>query len=216
MVHNFQNTNSILSKFIAELRDINIQKDRMRFRRNLERIGEVFAYEISRTLSYEETETETPLGIAKVNTCTDRIVVANILRAGIPMHNGMLHYFDQADSAFVSAYRQHHKDGSFDINLQNVSCPNLQDVILILCDPMLATGASIDIAIKNLLEHGSPKKIHIATAIASRPGLDYIRRLYGEATIWAGAIDEELTTKSYIVPGLGDAGDFSFGPKVQA
>ena len=132
------------------------------------------------------------------------------------MHNGMLHYFDQADSAFVSAYRQHHKDGSFDINLQNVSCPNLQDVILILCDPMLATGAYIDIAIKNLLEHGSPKKIHIATAIASRPGLDYIRRLYGEATIWAGAIDEELTTKSYIVPGLGDAGDLSFGPKVQA
>ena len=216
MVHNFHNTNSVVSRFVAELRDIHIQKDRMRFRRNLERIGEVFAYEISRTLAYQKTETETPLGIAKVNSCTDRIVVANILRAGIPMHNGMLHYFDQADSAFVSAYRRHHKDGSFDINLQNVSCPDLNDTILIICDPMLATGASIDIALKNLLEHGSPKKLHIATAIASRPGLDYIRRLYSEATIWTGAIDEELTAKSYIVPGLGDAGDLSFGPKIQA
>ncbi len=216
MVHNFQNTNSLVSRFVAELRDIHIQKDRMRFRRNLERIGEVFAYEISRTLAYQETETETPLGIAKVNSCIDKIVVANILRAGMPMHNGMLNYYDQADSAFVSAYRRHHKDGSFDINLQNVSCPNLNDTILILCDPMLATGASIDIALKNLLEHGSPKKIHIVTAISSRPGLDYIRRLYGDSTIWTGAIDEELTAKSYIVPGLGDAGDLSFGPKVQA
>lgn len=216
MVHNFQNTNSVVSKFVSELRDVHIQQDRMRFRRNLERIGEVFAYEISRTLSYHVTETETPLGIATVNTCSDRIVVANILRAGMPMHNGMLHYFDQADSAFVSAYRRHHKDGSFDINLQNVSCPNLTDAVLILCDPMLATGASMDIGIKNLIEHGEPKKIHIATAIASRPGLDYVRRLYGEATIWTGAIDEELTAKSYIVPGLGDAGDLSFGPKVQA
>ncbi len=216
MVHNFQNTNSVVSRFVAELRDVHIQKDRMRFRRNLERIAEVFAYEISRTLAYKETETETPLGIAKVQTCIDRIIVANILRAGMPMHNGMLHYFDQADSAFVSAYRRHHKDGSFDINLQNVSCPDLQDATIVICDPMLATGASIDAALKSLLEHGTPKKIHVVTAIASRPGLDYIRRIYSKATIWTGAIDEELTAKSYIVPGLGDAGDLSFGPKVQS
>ena len=216
MVHNFQNTNSVVSRFVAELRDVHIQKDRMRFRRNLERIAEVFAYEISRTLAYKETETETPLGIAKVQTCIDRIIVANILRAGMPMHNGMLHYFDQADSAFVSAYRRHHKDGSFDINLQNVSCPDLQDATIVICDPMLATGASIDAALKSLLEHGTPKKIHVVTAIASRPGLDYIRRIYSNATIWTGAIDEELTAKSYIVPGLGDAGDLSFGPKVQS
>jgi len=216
MVHNFQNTNSLVSRFVGELRDIRIQQDRMRFRKNLERVAEIFAYEISRTLLYKEKDVETPLGIAKVNFCSDKIVIGNILRAGMPMHNGMLNYFDQADSAFVSAYRRHHKDGSFDINLQNVSCPKLNDRVLILCDPMLATGASIDAALKSLIEHGNPRKIHIVTAIASRPGLDYIRRLYSEATIWTGAIDEELTAKSYIVPGLGDAGDLSFGPKVQA
>jgi len=215
MLHNLQEKNSLLSKFIAELRDVNIQRDRMRFRRNMERIGEIFAYEISQTLAYDIKDVETPMGIAKVNVCTDRVVIANIMRAGIPMHNGFLNYFDDADNAFVSAYRMHHKDGSFEINLQYVSCPNLKDAVLIVCDPMLATGASMDIAITNLLEYGKPKKIHIATAITSAPGLEFIQRNYSHATFWTGAIDEELTAKSYIVPGLGDAGDLSFGPKVQ-
>jgi len=215
MLHNLQLKNSLLSKFIAELRDIKVQSDRMRFRRNMERIGEIFAYEISQTLQYEAEDIETPMGVATVQSCTDQLIIANILRAGIPMHYGILNYFDHADNAFVSAYRMHHKDGSFEINLQYVSCPDLNDAVLIICDPMLATGASMDIAIKNLLEYGTPKQIHIATAIASTPGLDFIRRMHPNANIWTGAIDEELTAKSYIVPGLGDAGDLSFGSKVQ-
>ena len=215
MHHNLQLKNSLLSRFIAELRSSEIQKDRMRFRRNMERIGEIFAYEISQTLQYQVEDVETPMGLASVQTCSDRLVIANILRAGIPMHYGILNYFDQADNAFVSAYRMHHKDGSFEINLQYVSCPDLNDAVLIICDPMLATGASMDISIQNLLEYGKPKQIHIATAIASSPGLDHIRRIYPDAHVWTGAVDEELTGKSYIVPGLGDAGDLSFGPKVQ-
>lgn len=215
MLHNLQIKNSLLSKFVAELRNTKIQDDRMRFRRNMERIGEVFAYEISQTLQYQAEDIETPMGIASVQTCTDRIVIANILRAGVPMHNGVLNYFDQADNAFISAYRMHHKDGSFEINQQYVSCPELDEAVLILCDPMLATGASMDIAIKSLMEYGTPKQIHIATAIASVPGLEFIQRMHPQANIWTGAIDEELTAKSYIVPGLGDAGDLSFGPKVQ-
>lgn len=215
MLHNLENKNSLLSRFIAELRDIKIQSDRMRFRKNMERIGQIFAYEISQKLNYQVKDIETPLGVATVQACSDRLVISNILRAGIPMHYGILNYFDHADNAFVSAYRMHHKDGSFEINLQYVSCPDLNDAVLVICDPMLATGASMDIAIKNLLEYGTPKQIHIAIAIASAPGLEYIRRLYPDAHIWTGAIDEELTAKSYIVPGLGDAGDLSFGPKVQ-
>jgi uracil phosphoribosyltransferase len=215
MHHNLESKNSLLSKFIAEIRSSDIQKDRMRFRRNMERIGEVFAYEISQTLQYQAKEVETPMGLATIQSCSDQVVIANILRAGIPMHYGILNYFDQADNAFISAYRMHHKDGSFEINLQYVSCPDLNDAVLIICDPMLATGASMDIAIKNLLEYGTPKQMHIATAIASAPGLEYIRRIYPNAHVWTGAVDEELTGKSYIVPGLGDAGDLSFGPKVQ-
>jgi len=215
MHHNLQLKNSLLSRFIAELRGIEIQKDRMRFRKNMERIGEIFAYEISQTLQYHAEDVETPMGLASVQTCGDRLVIANILRAGIPMHYGVLNYFDQADNAFVSAYRMHHKDGSFEINLQYVSCPDLNDAVLIICDPMLATGASMDISLQNLLEYGTPKQVHIVTAIASTPGLDHIRRVYPKAHIWTGAVDEELTAKSFIVPGLGDAGDLSFGPKVQ-
>jgi len=215
MHHNLQLKNSLLSRFIAELRGIEIQKDRMRFRKNMERIGEIFAYEISQTLQYHAEDVETPMGLASVQTCGDRLVIANILRAGIPMHYGVLNYFDQADNAFVSAYRMHHKDGSFEINLQYVSCPDLNDAVLIICDPMLATGASMDISLQNLLEYGTPKQVHIVKAIASTPGLDHIRRVYPKAHIWTGAVDEELTAKSFIVPGLGDAGDLSFGPKVQ-
>ncbi len=207
--------NSIANKFISELRDVNIQGDRMRFRRNLERIGEVLAYEISKKLSFKEQEVETPLGIAKSSLIEDKIVLGTILRAGLPMHQGMLNIFDDADNAFISAYRMHHKDGTFEIKVEYVSCPSLDGCILILCDPMLATGASIDLTIKALAEYGNPKEIHVATAIASTYGLNYIRRLHPEVNLWLGAQDDELTARSYIVPGLGDAGDLSFGSKVQ-
>lgn len=215
MIFNLSEHNSIANQFIAELRDVNIQTDAMRFRRNLERLGEILAYEISKSLDYKATEVETPLGIAEGKMVEDQIVLATILRAGLPMHNGMLNYFDKAQNAFISAYRKHHKDGTFDINLEYVSCPNLEGKVLILCDPMLATGASMDLTAKQLLEFGKPKKLHLVTAIASSYGLNYMKRMQPKADIWIGALDEELTAKSYIVPGLGDAGDLSFGPKVQ-
>jgi uracil phosphoribosyltransferase len=207
--------NSVANKFIAELRDVNIQKDRLRFRRNLERVGEVLAYEISKTLNYEAIEVETPLGIAHTQVQDQKIVLATILRAGLPLHQGFLNYFDDAQNAFISAYRMHHKDGSFEINLEYISCPNLENSILIICDAMLATGASMSLAIKAMLEHGTPKQIHIATAIASSSGINYIKRLFPKAKIWLGALDEELTARSFIVPGLGDAGDLAYGTKIQ-
>ena len=215
MEFKLSDTNSIANRFIAELRDARIQQDRMRFRKNLERIGEVLAYEISKKLKYEEWKVETPVGLASVSVPKEDLVIGTILRAGLPMHQGMLNFFDSAGSAFVSAYRRHHKDGSFEIKVEYISCPDLEDRVLILTDPMLATGASMDVAIKELHNFGKPAKIHIATAIASTYGLERIRRLYPEAYIWMGAVDEELTAKSYIVPGLGDAGDLSFGAKVQ-
>ena len=215
MIFNLSDHNSIGNQFVAELRDVNIQKDAMRFRRNLERIGEILAYEISKTLTYEQVEIDTPLGIASTKLSSDKVVLATILRAGLPLHQGMLNYFDKAQNAFISAYRKHHKDGSFDIKLEYVSCPDLTDSVLILCDPMLATGASMDLAAKQLIEFGQPKKLHIVTAIASSYGLNYMKRMHPKADIWMGALDEELTAKSYIVPGLGDAGDLSYGPKVQ-
>ena len=215
MTTDLSKQHSIANQFIAELRDVQIQSDPMRFRRNLERLGEIMAYEISKTLEYEQREVETPLGIVQVPVVKDRVVLATILRAGLPMHNGMLNYFDRAENAFISAYRKHHKDGTFEIKLEYVSCPDLTDCILLITDPMLATGASMSIAIKELEAYGTPKKIHIATAIASTLGLNYIRRLHPKAQIWIGAEDDELTAKSYIVPGLGDAGDLSFGEKLQ-
>jgi len=206
---------SVGNQFISELRDVNIQNDRMRFRRNLERIGEILAYEISKTLDYKEQEVETPLGIAKSSITENKVVLGTILRAGLPMHQGFLNMFDQAENAFISAYRMHHKDGTFEINVEYVSCPSLEGKVLILCDPMLATGASIDLAIKALLEYGKPQQIHVATAIASTYGVGYIRRLHPHVNLWLGAQDDELTARSYIVPGLGDAGDLSYGGKVQ-
>ena len=197
------------------MRDIAIQKDRMRFRRNLERVGEIMAYEISKTLEYQEKEVETPLGIAKVQVPAEKIVLGTILRAGLPLHQGLLNVFDQADNAFISAYRKHHKDGTFEIKMEYVSCPDLTGAVLILTDPMLATGASMSLAIEGLADYGKPKIIHIVTAIAAESGVNHIRRLYPKTKIWAGAVDEELTAKSYIVPGLGDAGDLCFGEKMQ-
>lgn len=206
--------NSVAQNFLAELRDLNLQRDRPRFRRNLERVGEVLAYEISKTLKYETREVETPLGVAVHPAPIQRVVLATILRAGLPFHQGMLNYFDAADNAFISAFRRHHKDGSFEIQLDYVSAPDLTDAVLILCDPMLATGASVNLTLKTLLEHGQPAAIHVATVIASTAGLEAVRRRFPKVKVWMGALDEELTAKSYIVPGLGDAGDLAFGEKI--
>jgi uracil phosphoribosyltransferase len=187
----------------------------MRFRRNLERVGEVLAYEISKTLKYKELAVETPFGVAHTLVPEQNIILATILRAGLPFHQGFLNYFDQAQNAFISAYRMHHKDGTFEINLEYISCPNLEKSVLIICDAMLATGASLALTIKELLENGSPQQIHVAAAIASTSGVNHIKRLYPKVRLWLGALDEELTARSYIVPGLGDAGDLAYGTKIQ-
>lgn len=205
----------MLSDWISELRDESIQKDRMRFRRNLERIGEVAAIEISKELPYKETEVQTPLGIANCKTLKDQPVLGTILRAGIPLHQGLLNYFDRADNAFISAYRKHQRDGSFEISLEYISCPDLENRVLILSDPMLATGASLVKTIQFLKDEGPPSEIHIVTAIACTVGIEYLRREEPGVKIWCGDIDDELTAKGYIVPGLGDAGDLAFGNKVQ-
>lgn len=216
MVHILSEQNSIFNQFVAELRDITIQKDSMRFRRNLERMGEIMSYEISKTLDYQKKETTTPLGIAETSHLVSQPVIATILRAGLPMHIGVLNYFDKAQNAFISAYRRHHKDNTFDIHVEYVSSPNLDDKILILCDPMIATGASIVLAYKAILSKGTPKHVHIISAISSKEGVDFVRANIPTKnfTIWCGAIDEELTAHSYIVPGLGDAGDLAFGEKI--
>lgn len=216
MVHILSQQNSIFNQFVAELRDINIQKDSMRFRRNLERMGEIMSYEISKTMDYVTKETTTPLGIAETSHLVDQPVIATILRAGLPMHLGVLNYFDRAENAFISAYRRHHKDNSFDIHVEYVSSPNLDGKTLILCDPMIATGGSIVLAYKAILAKGTPKHVHIISAISSKEGVDFVRAnmLTSNFTIWCGAVDEELTAHSYIVPGLGDAGDLAFGEKI--
>jgi uracil phosphoribosyltransferase len=214
MLHVLNENPSIIHHFIAELRDQEIQKDRMRFRRNLERIGELAAYEISKKLEYDVKEVITPLGMAQIPLLKEQPIVATILRAGLPLHQGVLNYFDKADNAFVTAYRRHHKDGTFDIRLDYLSSPSLNNRILILTDPMIATGASMVMTFKAMLQHGKPKHTHIVCAIASVEGIEYVKsHLPTDVTIWAGAVDEELTAQSYIVPGLGDAGDLAFGEK---
>ena len=212
---NLSANDSIAKNYIAELRDVQIQQDPMRFRKNLARLGSIFAYEISKTLSFEALTVETPLGSDDTQVIAVQPVLATILRAGLPMHQGMLDFFDRAGNAFVSAYRRHHKDGSFEINVEYVSCPDLNDKPLIISDPMLATGYSMEKTIKSLLLHGKPSAIHVAVAIAAQDGIDHIQRVLPQVKLWVGAIDEELTAKSYIVPGLGDAGDLAYGPKVQ-
>jgi uracil phosphoribosyltransferase len=187
----------------------------MRFRTNLQRIAEVAGYEISKVLPFKEIETETPLGIATSKVLMEQPVLATILRAGLPMHNGLLNYFDKADNAFIAAYRKHEKDGSFSISLEYVSCPELEGRIVIISDPMLATGASLVKAVHFLKEEGRPKEIHIVTAIACNTGIEYVKREEPSVTLWCGDIDDELTAKSYIVPGLGDAGDLAYGIKTQ-
>jgi uracil phosphoribosyltransferase len=215
MVINLSEKNSLVNNWISEIRDVNIQTDRIRFRRNLERIGEVAAYEISKTLKFEDREVQTPLGTSECRVLADQPVLGTILRAGMPLHHGMLNYFDKADNAFISAYRKHHRDGSFEISLEYISCPDLTDRVLILCDPMLATGSSLVKTIHFLKDEGVPKNIHVVCAIACTVGIEYVRREQPGVTIWCGDIDDELTAKGYIVPGLGDAGDLSYGSKQQ-
>ncbi len=218
MVHVLDRENTILNRFIAQLRDVEIQKDSMRFRRNLERAGEVMAYEISKKLAYSPVCVETPLGEAQVMLYDDGdLVLGTILRAGLPFHQGFLNYFDNARNAFVSAYRKHGKDGSFRIKVEYISSGDLENKTLLLVDPMLATGASLVLAYKALVEKGGkPKHLHVAAAIASEEGVEYVKNNLPPrtTTIWCGSVDEELTVQSYIVPGLGDAGDLAYGEKL--
>jgi len=217
MVIDLSKNNSLLNQWVAELRDVHVQNDRMRFRRNIERIGEVAAYELSKTLQYKSVEVTTPLGIAPTQLLTEQPVLATILRAGLPLHQGMLNYFDKADNAFISAYRKHHPDGSFEISLEYLSCPNLNGRVLILCDPMLATGASLVETIQAIQKTYTPAQIHIVVTIASQKGIEHVEKELGADTpIWCAAIDPVLNDKSYIVPGLGDAGDLAFGTKMQS
>ena len=215
MVRNISASHSLVSNWVSELRDIHVQLDRMRFRRNLERIAEVIGYEISKQLESVESPITTPLGVKKSKVLKEQPVLATILRAGLGMHNGLLNYFDKADNAFLSAYRKHHADGSFDICLEYLSCPELKDRTIIISDPMLATGASLVKSIEHLKAEGSFKEVHIVCAIACSAGIAHVQKHIPEAHIWCGDIDEELTSKGYIVPGLGDAGDLAYGSKKQ-
>lgn len=215
MIHNLSANNSIANHYLAQLRDVNVQNNRLLFRKNMERLGNIFAYEISKLLPYKTVETETPLGIAVSEMSDCKIVLCTILRAGLPLHQGLLDYFDDAGNAFVAAYRKTHKDGSFEINLEYITCPDLTDAVVIISDPMLATGASIQKTVESLSEYGKYKELHIVSIIASSYGVKQMRRLFPKAHLWLAAEDEELTAKSYIVPGLGDAGDLAFGKKLQ-
>lgn len=216
MIHILSKGNSIFNKFIAQIRDREVQRDSMRFRRNMERIGEVMSYEISRSLNYKTHVVETPLGEASIEMISDKIVLATILRAGLPLHQGFLNYFDDAESAFVSAYRKSSKDGSFKVKVEYISSCNLEGKTLILVDSMLATGTSLVLAYEALVaKGGEPEHTHIASVIASEQGVDYVTRHLPSrtTTLWLGAVDAELTSRSYIVPGIGDAGDLAFGEK---
>jgi uracil phosphoribosyltransferase len=214
-LHNLSEQHSLISNWISELRNIHIQQDRMRFRRNLERIGEVIGYEISKTLPAETQEIHTPLGKHLSKTLSAQPVLATILRAGLPLHQGLLNYFDRADNAFLAAYRKHTDEIHFEIELEYLSCPDLNGRTIILCDPMLATGASLVKCWEQMQSAGKANKLHIVCAIASMPGVDYVQKHIPEAEIWCGDIDPELTDKGYIHPGLGDAGDLAFGQKAQ-
>jgi len=213
-IHILGENNSLFNQFIAEIRDKKIQQDQLRFRRNLERLGEIFAYEISKTLRYKTTMVETPLGTASLSLPAGIPVLATILRAGLPLHMGLLNYFDNAENCFILAYRKYEKDG-FHIKFENISSPNLDQKVVILSDPMLATGASMEIGYNALHKRGEPAHVHMVGLIASSEGVDFVKEKLGDknTTLWIGAIDEELSSKKYIVPGLGDAGDLAFGVK---
>ncbi len=217
MIHILNQKNSILNKFIAQMRDKEVQRDSMRFRRNMERIGEIMAYEISQSLNYSTRMIETPLGIAAVECIDDKIVVATILRAGLPFHQGFLNFFDDAENGFVSAYRKSRPDGSFIVDVEYVSTSSLSGKTLILVDPMLATGTSLMLVYDALVRRaGEPDHTHFAAVFASEQGVDYVKKHTSpeKCTLWCAAVDEELTSKSYIVPGIGDAGDLAYGEKL--
>ncbi len=216
MVINLSENHSLVSNWVSELRSVDVQADRMRFRRNLERIAEVIGYEISKTLDWEEQEITTPMGMATCKVLKNQPVLATILRAGLGMHTGLLNYFDKGDNAFISAYRKHNADGSFDIHMEYMSCPDIENRVVIISDPMLATGASLVKSIQYLKAEGEFAAIHIVCAIACTVGIEFVKREVPQATIWCGDIDDEITAKGYIVPGLGDAGDLAFGTKMQS
>lgn len=211
-------SNSIFNQYITEIRDENIQKDSLRFRRNLERLGEVFAYEISKTLDYQINDIKTPLGIAKVPNLKSQPVLATILRAGLPLQQGFLNIFDHAENAFISAYRKYDDAGEFHIEFEYLASPSLDEKVVIISDPMLASGASMEVGYQALLKKGTPSHVHLVAIIGSRKGLEYVINKIDSpnVTLWLGAVDEEMTSKSYIVPGLGDAGDLAFGPKIDS
>lgn len=215
-IYDLSKTNSIIGNMITELRNINVQQDSMRFRKNLERLGWIFAYEMSKKLNYEVMTIETPLGEKEMPLLSDKLVLATILRAGLPFHQGFLEIFDNAENAFISAYRKYDEDGTFDIFSSYITSPSLDDKTLIITDIMLATASSLIVAHKALKEYGSPDQIHIAAVIASVEGIDALKAHFGNkpVTLWVSAIDEELSAKGYIVPGLGDAGDLAYGEKL--
>ncbi len=214
-VINFDNQPSLISQYMMELRSIDIQRDMLRFRRNLQRIGEIMAYEISRTLRYKTIDVTTPLATAHCQVLDEPVVLGTIFRAGVPFHQGFLDYFDHAENAFVSAYRKYKEKESFDVHIEYLASPSLEGKTLILADPMLATGASMELSYRALLTKGNPAHIHVASVIASQAAVDYVARTFPQekTTLWVGAIDAEINSHSYIVPGLGDAGDLAYGTK---
>jgi uracil phosphoribosyltransferase len=216
-IHNISLQNSILSNFLSEIRSVGIQKDSMRFRRNIERIGEVLGYEMSKSLSYKTELVETPLGKCTINLPDNDIVLCSILRAGVPLHNGLLNYFDTAENAFISAYRHHkHDPESFEIIVEYLACPNLENKTLVLADPMLATGQSMVATFEALKPFGIPKEVHLISVIGAQEGVNFVEQNFDDNThLWIAAIDETLNDKGYIIPGLGDAGDLAFGEKLQ-
>ena len=214
-VYNFSDHNTIYNDFLSQLRNVKVQNDRLRFRRNLERLGEITAYEISKKMNYNELDVTTPLGNSKMNLIHDVPVLATILRAGLPLHQGLLNYFDAADNCFISAYRKHTSENEFDVEIEYMSSPGLNNRTVILNDPMLALGRSMVLAYKALLHRGIPEKVHLVSVVASKEGVDFVSaNLPSNTTLWVGAIDPELNAQSYIIPGLGDAGDLAFGSKV--
>ncbi len=214
-VINLSEKNSLLHQYVSELRDVALQKDRMRFRKNIERIGQIMAYEISKTLAWKKVDVVTPLGVHQSTRLAEQPVLATILRAGLSMHHGLLSFFDAADCAFISAYRKHNNEHDFEIVVEYLASPDINDKVVLLIDPMLATGQSIDLTYQALLKYGKPKHLHVVSLIASKPGVDYLMQQLPGQTLWIAAMDNDLNEHGYIVPGLGDAGDLSFGDKME-
>lgn len=216
-IHNLGDQNSVLNQFISEIRDVQIQKDPMRFRRNIERIGEVLGYEFSKELLYSSKDIETPLGNKSMHLSQDQVVICSILRAGLPLHQGLLNYFDAAENAFISAYRKHENDeDEFEVVVDYFAAPSLEGKVLVLTDPMLATGRTLENVLKGLKDHGTPKQIHIVSVIGSQQGIEFVQSVFPIGThLWIAAVDPELNARGYIIPGIGDAGDLAYGPKIE-